>query len=250
MSLNRAASRNISALWHAPDTTAQDRKAIVRCLVHHVVVHIEQGSEYVDVTIHWHGDFTSQHQVVRPVFGYTQLRDCGQLIARVKALHQEDQSVPAIAERLNEEGFVPPRRRGEFSVDTVTPILERLGLVGELYRDDRLGSNEWWIHDLAATLKVPSPKVHYGATQGLDSLAQDAFGKALDRVGGRGGAETPGETQAPMQVAQGSTESRVGDSQGSKRLESEHLVGAGRKHRSRANQFCYATGKGVLCCAV
>jgi hypothetical protein len=33
----QAASQNISALWHAPDTTAQDRKAIVRCLVHHVV---------------------------------------------------------------------------------------------------------------------------------------------------------------------------------------------------------------------
>lgn len=162
----RTASQNISALWHAPDTTAQDRKAIVRCLVQHVVVHVEQGSEYVDVTIHWHGGFTSQHQVVRPVSCYTQLRDYDQLIARIRALHQEGKSVPAIAERLNEEGFVPPRRRGTFSVGTVAPIMERLGWVGERYRDDLLGSNEWWIRDLAATLKVPPRKVHYWATQG------------------------------------------------------------------------------------
>ena len=127
----RAASRNISALWHAADTTPQDRKAIVRCLVDRVVVHVEQRSEYVDVTIHWHGGFTSQHQVVRPVFCYTQLRDYDLLIARIKTLHQEGKSVPAIAEQLNQEGFVPPRRRGMFSVGTLAPIMERLGLVGE-----------------------------------------------------------------------------------------------------------------------
>jgi DNA invertase Pin-like site-specific DNA recombinase len=173
----RAASQNISALWHAPDTTAQDRKAIVRCLVDHVVVQVEQDSEYVDVTIHWHGGFTSQHQVVRPVFGYTQLRDYDQLIARIKALHQEGQSVPAIAERLNEEGFVPPRRRGQFSVDTVASLLERLGLVGERYRNDLLGANEWWIRDLATRLKIRPGKVHYWATQGWIHSRKTPSGK-------------------------------------------------------------------------
>ena len=64
--------------------TSQDRKAIVRCLVDHVVVHVERCSEHVDVTIHWHGGFTSQHQVVRPVGCYTQLRDYDLLMARIK----------------------------------------------------------------------------------------------------------------------------------------------------------------------
>jgi DNA invertase Pin-like site-specific DNA recombinase len=173
----RAASQNISALWHAADTTPQDRKAIVRCLVDHVVVHVEQRSEYVDVTIHWHGGFTSQHQVVRPVFSYTQLRDCEQLIARIKSLHQEGKSVPAIAQRLNEEGFVPPRRRGAFSVGTVAPILERLGLVGELYRNDLLGPHEWWIRDLAAKLQMRPGKVHYWATQGWVHSRKTPSGK-------------------------------------------------------------------------
>ena len=173
----RAASQNISALWDAPEMTPQDRKAIVRCLVDHVVVHVEQNSEHVDVTIHWQGGFTSQHQVVRPVGCYTQLRDYDLLMQRIKAMYQEGRSVPAIAERLNQEGFVPPRRRGLFSVGTVAPLLERLGLVGELYRNDLLGPNEWWIRDLAAKLKVRPGKVHYWATQGWVHSRKTPSGK-------------------------------------------------------------------------
>ena len=173
----RAASQNISALWHAVGTTAHDRKAIVRCLVDHVVVHVEQRSEHVDVTIHWHGGFTSQHQVVRPVGCYTQLRDYDLLIQRIKTLYQEGKSVPVIAERLNQEGFAPPRRRGVFSVGTLEPIMQRLGLVGELYRDDLLSSNEWWIHDLATKLKATPGKVHYWATQGWIHSRKTPSGK-------------------------------------------------------------------------
>jgi hypothetical protein len=173
----REASRNIAALWHAPTATPQDRKAIVRCLVERVVVHVEKRSEYVDVAIHWHGGFTSQHQVVRPVFSYTQLRDYDLLIGRIKALHQEGKSVPAIAEQLNQEGFVPPRRRGRFSVGNLAPILERLGLVSEMYRKDLLGSNEWWIRDLATSLKVRPGKVHYWATQGWVHTRKTPSGK-------------------------------------------------------------------------
>jgi len=157
--------------------TPQDRKAIVRCLVDRVVVRVEPRSEYVDATIHWHGGFTSQHQVVRPVGCYTQLRDYDLLMARIKTLYQEGKTVPAIAEHLNHEGFVPPRRRGLFSVGTVAPLMERLGLVGELYRDDILGPDEWWIRDLAAKLKAPTCKVYYWATQGWIHSRKTPSGK-------------------------------------------------------------------------
>jgi DNA invertase Pin-like site-specific DNA recombinase len=162
----RAASRNISALWHAGDTTPADRKEIVRCLVDRVVVHVEPRSEYADATIHWYGGFVSQHQVVRPVGCYTQLRDYDLLIERIKTMHREGKTVPAIAEQLNQEGFVPPRRRGDFSVRTLVPIMQRLRLVGELHRNDMLGTNEWWIRDLATKLKAPVPKVYYWVKQG------------------------------------------------------------------------------------
>ena len=173
----RAASQNISALWHSPNTTSQDRKAIVRCLVDRVVVHVEQNSEHVDVTIHWNGGFTSQHQVVRPVGSYTQLRDYDLLIQRIKTLYQEGKNVPAIAEQLNKEGFVPPRRRGAFTVGALEPIMQRLGLVGERYRNDLLGPNEWWIRDLAAKLEIPSGKVHYWMTQGWIHSRKTPSGK-------------------------------------------------------------------------
>ena len=78
---------------------------------------------------------------------------------------------------MNQEGFVPPRRRGVFSVGTVAPIMERLGLVGELYRDDLLGSNEWWIRDLAIKLKLRPGKVHYWATQGWVHSRKTPSGK-------------------------------------------------------------------------
>ncbi len=162
----RTASQNVSALWHAEDTTDADRKAIVRCLVDRVVVHVEPRSEYVDATIHWRGSFSSQHQVVRPVGCYAQLRDYELLIERIKTLHREGTTVPGIAQRLNQEGFDPPRRRGVFSVRTLATILQRLGLANELRRSDVLGPNEWWIRDLAVKLESPVPKVYYWAKQG------------------------------------------------------------------------------------
>jgi DNA invertase Pin-like site-specific DNA recombinase len=161
-----ALSQNISSLWHAPDTTAQDRKTIVRCLVDQVVVHVEPHSEYVDMTICWHGGFKSQHQVVRPVRRYSQLRDHDVLMARIKTLHQEGKSVPAIAEHLNLEGFTTPGRRTVFSIGALAPIMQRLGLKGDLYRGDLLGPNEWWIRDLATRLKAPIHKVYYWSTHG------------------------------------------------------------------------------------
>lgn len=173
----RAATQNMSALWNAPHTTPEDRKAIVRCLVDQVVVHVEQNSEHVDVSIRWHGGFTSQHQIVRPVGRYTQLRDYDLLIASIKTLHQEGKSVPAIVERLNQEGFVPPRRRGAFTVGALFPLMQRLGLMGELYRDDLLGLDEWWIRDLAARLEAPIPKVYYWTTQGWVHSRKTRSGK-------------------------------------------------------------------------
>ena len=113
------------------------------------------------MTIHWHGGFTSQHQVVRPVGCYRQLRDYDQLISRIKTLHGEGKNVQAIAEQLNREGFVPPRRRDPFTVGALAPLLQREGLVGERRRDDLLGADEWRVRDLAARLQIPPCRIYY-----------------------------------------------------------------------------------------
>ena len=55
--------------------------------------------------------------------------------------------------------------------------MQQLGLTGELYRGDLLGPNEWWIRDLATTLKVPVCKVYYWATHGWIHSRKTRSGK-------------------------------------------------------------------------
>jgi DNA invertase Pin-like site-specific DNA recombinase len=162
----RTAAEDIAALWRAAETTLADRKEIVRCLVDRVSVHVEQNSEYADATIHWLGGFTSRHQIIRPVGSYRQLRDLDRLHERIKDLHGEGRSVPAIADQLNQEGFSPPRRRSAFSVGSLAPVLQRLGLVDEMNQDSFLERDEWWVRDLARALGIIPQKVYYWAKQG------------------------------------------------------------------------------------
>jgi hypothetical protein len=115
--------------------------------------------------------------VVRPVGRYAQLRDYDLLVSRIRTLHQEGKTVPAIADQLNQEGFVPPRRRGAFSVDLVAPILRQLGLVGELRRHDLLDRDEWWVRDLADHLKMSAHKLHYWVAQGWVHSRRTPSGK-------------------------------------------------------------------------
>src|SRR5262249_9655272 len=84
-----ALASDLPALWQAAGTTNRDRKEIIRHLVERVVVHVKKDSEYVDVVIHWHGGLSSEHEIVRPVQHYEQLRDFDKLMDRIVALRQE-----------------------------------------------------------------------------------------------------------------------------------------------------------------
>ena len=44
--------------------------------------------------------------------------------------------------------------------------MRALGLVGELFRDDLVGKDEWWIPDLSGELSVIAQKIHYWVRQG------------------------------------------------------------------------------------
>ncbi|MGA2706701.1 MAG: hypothetical protein ABSH35_37300 [Isosphaeraceae bacterium] len=107
-------------------------------------------SEFVDVTIHWAGGYESQHEIVRPVATYAQLRDFEPLMNRVVELREGGHTAPGIAKVLNAEGFYPPKRRGAFSTPVVHQLLKRRGLIGnERSHDELLGQHEWWLTDLA-----------------------------------------------------------------------------------------------------
>ena len=175
----RSMSASVAALWHASGTTASDRKEIVRCVVERVIVVADRATELNDVAIVWHGGVTTRHQVARPVGRYEQLKDFRRLTERIEQLHREGLHLGQIAARLNSEGFVPPRRRGAFTSGTIGSLVRELGLVGELFRDDLVGEDEWWIPDLAQKLGVIAQKVHYWVKRGWVHARRTPTGKHL-----------------------------------------------------------------------
>jgi DNA invertase Pin-like site-specific DNA recombinase len=158
---------DMPALWSASGTTNADRKQIVRCVVEKVVVHVQCDSEFVDVTIHWAGGYESQHEIIRPVGTYAQLRDFESLMKRLVELREAGQTAPHIAAALDAEGFYPPKRRGGFTTPVVHQLLKRRGLIGnERMHDELLGPHEWWLTDLARELKMSHMKLRDWSVRG------------------------------------------------------------------------------------
>jgi Recombinase zinc beta ribbon domain len=155
----RVLATDLPALWQAPSTTTADRKEIIRAVVERVVVQVRKDSEYVEATIHWQGGFTSQHQLVRPVRGYEQLRDFKSLMDRLVQLRSQGQRASGIADTLNREGFRPPKQGTSFTSAMVRQLWCRKGLGQRRREKERLGSQEWWLSDLALELSTPKAKL-------------------------------------------------------------------------------------------
>jgi hypothetical protein len=153
----RSLARDIPSLWSSESTTYAERKEIIRCLVSKIVVSVQGSTEIVDVTIHWAGDFTSQHQIRRPVCGYEQMSDYSTLMARIRQLREALRTSAEIAEQLNCEGFRPPKRSARFTPDCVRQLWARCK--GFTY-DILLAENEWWLTELCKELQVPQPTMH------------------------------------------------------------------------------------------
>ena len=127
------------------------------------MVHVKNDNEYVDVTIHWRGGFTSQHEVVRPVKSYEQLRDFDKLMDRIAALRLEGYTAAQIADCLNREGFSPPKRCGVFFPELVRQLLKRRSLANEKTSTHQLGPGEWWLPKLAEAIPVSAGQLTDGA---------------------------------------------------------------------------------------
>jgi DNA invertase Pin-like site-specific DNA recombinase len=153
-----ALSADIPAVWNSNTTTNGDRKDIIRCLVEQVVVIAHKNTEYCDVTIHWKGGYTSQHEVVRPVQSFRQLRDGDQLRKRITELHQQGQTAATIAATLTAEGHLSPRRRNPFSPGNIHQLVRKYNLATSRVREE-LPKDEWWLSDLAKKLSVTNRKL-------------------------------------------------------------------------------------------
>jgi DNA invertase Pin-like site-specific DNA recombinase len=158
-------AESVPHLWHSTATTAEDRSAIARMLIDEVIVNIEGDSERVDVDIHWKGGFGSRHAMRRPVQTYEQLSYYHELLSRIKALLNEGGTLGLIAERLNDEGYQPPKRSSRFSVGILSRFLRDRGirtgpLPKSVTKEKHLRNDEWWLSELASELSMPIATLH------------------------------------------------------------------------------------------
>lgn len=160
-----ALADDLPALWHAKTTTPQDRQMIARLLLEQVTVTVEGNTDRVDVELRWAGGFVSRHTLSRPVQTYQQLSNYRELAARVEALRAQRKTLSHIAERLNAEGFRPPKRSPRFTKGIVSNFLRegraRKGRSPQIATEEPpLEPYEWWLADLAAELKMPIATLH------------------------------------------------------------------------------------------
>jgi DNA invertase Pin-like site-specific DNA recombinase len=120
-----ALAKDIPALWQARQTTAAERKEIVRLLVERVVVRVQADSERAEVEIAWRGGMTSCHVIVRSVARYESLGDYPALLARISQLRGEGLTIKEVARQLNQEGYRTPRSRKGYTATSVRKLLSR-----------------------------------------------------------------------------------------------------------------------------
>jgi DNA invertase Pin-like site-specific DNA recombinase len=121
-----ALASDIPALWHAAETTAAERKEIVRLLVERVVVHVRSDSEQAQVEIAWRGGLTTRHNLVRAVTRYESLSVYPQLLERIQQLRDAGLTIAKVAAQLNQEGYRTPRSRKGYTATSVRKLLSRL----------------------------------------------------------------------------------------------------------------------------
>jgi DNA invertase Pin-like site-specific DNA recombinase len=152
----RALATDIPAIWHAPTTTDADRKQLIRHLVQQVRITVAGISEKVDMEVVWAGGHRTTGQITRPVACLTQLSYYPQLATRARELADSGCTTAQIAERLNAEGFRPPKRIQAFTPNAVGDLLQALGIrrshIPARGNRPALAQHEWWLRDLADQL--------------------------------------------------------------------------------------------------
>jgi DNA invertase Pin-like site-specific DNA recombinase len=151
----QALANDIPALWHASSTSGADRQEIARQLIDRVDVTVLDGTERVDVVLHWAGGFQSRAEIHRPVSSYLQLHDVESLLSRVVELKRQGFSHREVAQHLNAEGFHAPRG-DQFSEAMASFLWQRARREGRVPHPSSPAVNEWRGRDLSARVNVPA----------------------------------------------------------------------------------------------
>ncbi len=174
----RELAQDLPAVWHAATTAPAERQRIARLLIEGVSVAVDKASERVDVEIRWVGGSAESHTLSRPVKRYDIQADYPRLVERLRAWGAEGLSAATMAERLNTEGFRPPKRAERSSAAMVRRLLWHLGLArrephGSLAG---LGRDEYRPGSLARRLGVTRDTVRRWLRAGWLTTWRDADG--------------------------------------------------------------------------
>jgi hypothetical protein len=152
----RTLAADLPAVWHAATTTPADRQRIIRLLLERVELTVDKSSERLEVKVTWVGGHEQRQVLVRPVGSYAQHSDYPRLVARLRELSARRLPAWRIADRLNAEGFHPPKRVEQFSKKMVYRLQVQLGLPHRARMGSRAGlqANEWRVSQLARHLGV------------------------------------------------------------------------------------------------
>ena len=172
----RSLAESLPRLWFADTTTYDQRKEVVRQIIHKITVTVEGNSEKVQVIVEWTGGAVCQDSLIRPVAKWTQLSYYPQLCQTLEQLAQAKLTTDEIIEQLHQAGFRPPKRRTTFTHEGVRALMRRLGLITSSAPPPRetLASNEWWLPDLARALDMPKPTLYSWVQKGWVRARQDA----------------------------------------------------------------------------
>ena len=154
----RHLAEDIPALWHDPKTTPAERKEILRQVIERIQILVIDDTEQVHIEIHWAGGHKSQLETRRPVARLEQLSYYPDLCDRIGQLTAQDLDPGRIAAELNQEGWLPPKRRQSFGRQGVIALMKRLGLWSRrrhACNQHTLNQHEWWLQDLARELNMP-----------------------------------------------------------------------------------------------
>ncbi|MEL7334329.1 MAG: zinc ribbon domain-containing protein, partial [Cyanobacteria bacterium J06560_2] len=170
----RHLAESFPRLWSAETTTHVQRKEIVRQIIQKITVNVEGESEQVQVSIEWNGGFVAQVSVIRPVAKWTQLSNYPQLCQRLVQMAKAKLPTDEMIELLHREGFHPPKRRKTFNSEVLRSLMRRLGLGTRRSPKPRepLAKHEWWLPDLAITLKMPEVTLYNWIRRGWVNARQ------------------------------------------------------------------------------
>ena len=174
----RSLAADLPTVWRAATTTAAERQRAARLLLDGVKVTVNKTSEHVAVELRWAGGLVRRHTLSRPVKRYDLQSDYPLLVERLQRLCAERLSSAAIAERLNAEGFRPPKRTDHFTGSIVQRLTSRLGLTRRQRHGSAVGlsRDEYRPAGLARRLGISRDTVKRWVRVGWLTVRRDADG--------------------------------------------------------------------------